>query len=174
MIVFVDGPHGEKLSKKEQKEIEKHLISGSFAWRLNMAYNNMLHFSSHSSYDIHTFLKDLQYIRDSKQHTLQIMGGEHTDSYGHTSGMIGQYTPYGEYVPAVVKDTYIRFKIIQDTKHFKMLKSLDTFSVYHFLVSAPYIEKLHLHSSVPVVMYPIEKDLLPISRYSRSQILFQQ
>jgi hypothetical protein len=172
MIVFVDGPHGEQVTKKEQNQILKDLAQGSYAWRVNETYNNVHHFSSHNAYEIKDFFTDLQYIVNSKYHKLQVMGNVHTDPYGHTSGMIGQLTPYGEFAPALTKDTYIRFKIHQDPNHFKILKSLDHFSVFHYLVRPPHIEKLQLHPSIPVTMYPIPEDLIPSSRYTRSQITF--
>lgn len=174
MIVFVDGPHGEKIGKQEKNQILEHLAQGSYAWRVNEAYNNIYHFSSHNAYDIKDFFTDMQYIANSKYHQLQVMGGIHTDPYGHTSGLIGQHTPYGEFVPALTKDTYIRFKVHQDQAHFKILKCLDHFSVYHYLVKSPHIEKLQLPTSFPVSMYPIAEDILPTSRYTRSQIVFVQ
>ena len=172
MIVFVDGPHGEKISKQEKNQILEYLAEGSYARRVNEAYNNVFHFSSHNSYDINDYFKDMQDIIDNKNHQLQIMGGVHSDPYGHTSGMIGQMTPYGEFIPALTKDTYIRFKIHQDPNHFKILRCLDHFQVYHYLVNPPMIEKLQLNTSVPVAMYPIPEDIIPSSRYSRSQIVF--
>lgn len=172
MIDFIDGPHGEKISKKEQNQILQHLAEGSYAWRVNEAYNNIYHFSSHNAYEYNDFHNDISYIMNSKYHKLQIMGGIHSDPYGHTSGMIGQMTMYGEFVPALVKDTYIRFKILQDPAHFKILRCLDHFSVFHFLVQPPHIEKLQLQPSIPVAMYPLSQDLIPSSRYSRSQIVF--
>jgi hypothetical protein len=178
MIEFVPGPHGETCSKKEQARITESLKPGSFAWRVNQVYNNVYHFSSHKPYDTELFLQELKYIVDSKHHKIQVMGGLHTDPYGHTSGMIGQYedySGYGEFFPAITKDTYIRFKIVQDQKWFKVLRVLDHFSVFHFLMQVPYIERLQLHHTTPVYMQePPSGDLVPTSRYAKNAILFVQ
>lgn len=175
MITFVDGPHGEKISKQEQKRIHQALEKGSVPWQINEFYNNVLHFSSHKSYDIQHFLSDMSYIIENKHHQLQIMGGIHQDPFGHTSGMVGQFTqPYNEFIPCLVKDTYIRFKVHMDPNHFKIIKCLDHFDVFHYLVDVPYIEKLQLHPSVPVVMFPTHDHLLPKTRYKNSSIMFSQ
>jgi hypothetical protein len=173
MITFVEGPHGEKITKAQEKKLRDALSPDSFAWQLNTVYNNIVHFSSHNNYDALGFLTDLKNLIEHKHHTVQVMGGSHTDSYGHTSGMIGQMTPYGEFIPAVVKDTYIRFKVIMDLNHFKILRAIDHFSVFHYLLEVPIVEKLHLHPSNPIVMYELpDASLAPRSRYARSQIVF--
>lgn len=173
MLEFVDGPHGEKISKQEQARLKELLTPGSHAWKLNEIYNNVFHFSSYHNYDIKDFLSELKYLIDSKVHTVQVMGGVHTDPYGHTSGMVGQMTEYGDFLPAIIKDTYIRFKVVMDTKHFKIMRTLNHFSVFHFLTSVPHVEKLQLHPSVPVVMQELpHASFMPTSRYTRSQIVF--
>jgi hypothetical protein len=149
------------------------LTHGSHAWKLNEIYNNVIHFSSYHNYDIRDFLNDLKYLIDSKVHTVQVMGGVHTDAYGHTSGMIGQMTDYGEFVPAITKDTYIRFKVVMDPRHFKIMKTLDHFSVFHFLTDVPVVEKLQMHTNMPIVMQELpHSSFTPRSRYARSHIVY--
>lgn len=172
MLEFVAGPHGEKISLKEQSQLRECLKEGSFCWKLNETYNNYGHFYSHNQYDISSFLNELKYLLEHKYHKVQLMGGVHTDTYGHTTGMIGQYTEYNEYVPSVVKDSYIRFKIYLDPNHMRVLRVFDTFSVFHFLTSAPHIEKLHLGKQYPVYMSAVDASLIPTSNYKGITIGF--
>ena len=173
MIEFVVGPNGEKISEKQKASITSMLSPKSFAWNVNEIYNNVNHFSSHQSYDTNVFLDEIKYIVNHKHHTLKVMGGVHTDPYGHTTGMIGQYSPYNEFFPALTKDTYIRFKIQQDERYMKMLRALDTFSVFHYLVDVPEIIQLRLHHTTPVVMAPIiAEPYVPKSRYVTTHFVY--
>jgi hypothetical protein len=91
-------------------------------------------------------MKELKYIVDSKKYSLEVYGGVHMDP-GHTSGMIGQYNEIGEYVPALVKDTYVRFKVNLNIKNAKkeavpVFSVLNTLSVFHYLVGVPVVVSL--------------------------------
>lgn len=173
MIEFVVGPNGQKISDKEKVAITKMLSPASFAWNVNEIYNNVHHFSSHKAYETKTFLDEVKYIANHKHHKLIVMGGIHQDPYGHTSGMIGQYTLYNDFFPAITKDTYVRFKIQQDERYMKMLHALDSFVVFHYLVDVPEIVKLQLHYTIPVVLAPIiTQNYLPRSRYTAKNFLY--
>lgn len=172
MIIFLPGPHGEKLSKEEQGTIKNLLHPSSLSWQINAYYNTYNHFYSHNNYETDTFLQELQYIIKSSIHQMQVCGGIHTDTYGHTTGLIGQYNEYGEYVPSVVRDTYIRFRIYMDSKHFKLLHALNTESVFHFLIKTPHIERLGTYKRFPVIMFPVDSSLLPSAKYKHLNITF--
>lgn len=174
MIVFLPGPHGERLQPNEEKEILAALDEGSLAWRVNSHYNTFTHFYSHSEYDTATFLRELKYLIDSRVHKVDVIGGIHTDPYGHTTGLIGQYSDFGEYMPAMVKDTYIRFKVNLNPSHMRALRAFDTFSVFHFLMTPPHIVQLTLSPRFPVYMGPVKSDLVPSSRYKGVAISFVQ
>ena len=85
MLEFIPGPNGERITLKDQKHIRECLSPNSFSYHVNYYYNNNHHFSAPYTYDIEPFLKEIQRIIESTTHTLQIMGGIHTDPYGHTT-----------------------------------------------------------------------------------------
>ena len=166
MLDFIPGPNGERISPKDQKYIRESLSPNSFSYHVNSYYNNSHHFSAPYTYDIIPFLKEVQRIKESTVHTLQIMGGVHTDPYGHTSGLIGQYDEYNEYFPAIMKDTYIRFKVL--IKSQIALHALNTINVFHYMISAPHIVKLQLGVKVPVTMIQVPQDFVPTSAYKHA------
>jgi hypothetical protein len=184
MLEYVPGPHNEVITTKERKYITELLEScnnkKSFGYQVNKAYNNGYHFSSfQNQYDIDHFLHELYTIVTSKYHTVQIMGSVHSEPFGHSSSLIGQYSPYGEFLPCMVKDKYIRFKIVMDHKNMKILRTFNTISVFHFLTDVPQVTQTQLDSRVPLYMNPlINSDgsymeyptLYPTSRYKNSTI----
>jgi hypothetical protein len=171
MLTFIPGPHGEKVNKNEENFLRECLTPGSSCWHLNEVFNNVHHFSSHQSYVIQQFLSELKYLIDHKEHQVQIMGTTHTDAYGHTSGLIGQYDDYGFYYPALVQDSYIRFKVVINHASFKVLKALDTFSVFHYLVKPSFVEKVHLPTKYAVyVPANTPPHAMPASRYKSIKV----
>ena len=115
------------------------------------------------SYDIYVFLRELKSVIDNRYHTIEVMGGVHADPWGHTSYMMGQVNDYGEFVPVLTKDKYIRFKLVVDNKHPRQFAALNTTSIFHLLVQVPEIVKIPLHVSVPVQKSPRIKKVLEIS-----------
>jgi hypothetical protein len=173
MLEFVRGPHGQIITEDERASITKCLTEPhTFCKEINKLYNNAWHFSSQQyNYDITTFLREISDMISSQYHTLQVIGGIHSDP-GHSTSMIGQYSQYQEFIPATVRDTYIRFKIIMDPKHTKMLRALDSISVFHFLTQVPFVLNLPMHSS-PVYMQRIPNiNLAPQGRYKRMNLQF--
>jgi hypothetical protein len=185
MIDFIPGPNQEKVSDTEKEEItymlKKCLIKTTFAHQVNKAYNNFEHFASPQyNYDIDNFLKALSDIANSTSYTIKVMGGIHSDPFGHSSSLIGQTSYYNEFTPCIVQDKYIRFKVDM-TNNFnqKILGPLNTTSIFHFLVDVPKIIQLQLHYSIPSDMYPLINtngnqmkypDLYPTSRYKSNVI----
>lgn len=166
MLEFIPGPNGERITLKDQKHIRECLSPNSFSYHVNYYYNNNHHFSAPYTYDIEPFLKEIQRIIESTTHTLQIMGGIHTDPYGHTSGLVGQYTEYNEYFPAIMKDTYIRFKVLMKSQI--ALKALNNTNVFHYLIAAPHIVKLQLGVKAPITMVQVPKEFIPTSTYKNN------
>jgi len=158
-------------SDKEQASIRGCIKNyDSFCWRVNQVYNNVYHFSfPQYNYDTEDFLLDMWTLIHHEKHKVQIMGTEHTDPFGHTTGMVGQYGDMGEFVPALVQDSYIRFKIVLDLKHKKtnktqMLRETQVLLpdvVYHFLLRPPKIVRLQFPHN-PVWIHPMEEDLVPL------------
>lgn len=186
MLEFTPGPHGERISPTQQKIIEEAFIScmdaSSKYHKVNVAYNNIHHFMfSQYDYDIQTFLSEIKNVVDSSFNKIQVMGDVHTDPYGHTSGLIGQYTEYQEFAPAIVKDSYVRFKLQFDPKHVKAYKVLDPSKIYHFLIDVPSIVQLQMHHTIPVYIYPLydlkgkrivnPQSLYPSTRYKNIKII---
>jgi hypothetical protein len=166
MIEFVSGPHGETVSSKERKFIEQALAENSDSYNINRIYNNGYHFSSQQyTYETSTFLRELSNLIQSQFHKIVIMGGVHSDPYGHSSGLIGQYGDYGEFFPSIVKDNYIRFKVVMEKKHMKALRALDETHIFHYLITTPEITQLQLNVHYPIALpdynYPLQ------SRYKR-------
>ena len=177
MIEFVAGPHKELVGAKEKKMIEEMLKTctdkASFSYRLNTMYNNAGHFSNiQYMYDISAFLKELKAIADSIYHKVQVMGSVHTDPYGHTSALIGQYTYEGEFVPSLVQDSYIRFRIVMDPRHMKIMRVLNTEMIYHFLVDKPRIIKTQLNRHIPVMMASHDMSMYPTTSYKSLQVQY--
>lgn len=179
MIEFVPGPHGETISSSQRATIEKALkdclVNTSMSHLINVAYNNTHHFMMDTfDYDIRGFLTELKNAVDSIFNKIVVMGGVHSDPFGHTTGLFGQYNEYNELCPAIVKDNYIRFKLVFDKKHVKAYKVLNDVNVFHFLVSVPHIVQLQLHHRVPLYIHQfydfngkvvVKKELYPTSRY---------
>jgi hypothetical protein len=123
-------------------------------------------------YDTGAFLKELKTMVDSIYHKVQVRGSIHTDSYGHTSALIGQYTEYGEFVPSIVQDSYIRFKIVMDPKHTKIMRVFHPDVIYHFLTDKPKIIKTQLNRRYPIVMASHDTSLYPTTTYKTLQIQY--
>lgn len=160
MIEFVPGPHGEKVTAKEKKLITELLENcfnpEHFGNHVNIAYNNVAHFSSQQyDYDTVTFLRELRDMVQSTKHKVQVHGSIHTDPYGHSSSMIGQYNEYHEFMPCIVHDSYIRFKLVIDPKYMKKMNALNDVVFFHFLVQVPQVVHAQLGDYIPIVMYPI-------------------
>lgn len=185
MLDFIPGPNNEKISDKEKLEITNMLQNCNkveeFGHQVNIAYNNITHFSSPQyNYDINEFLKALSAIVNSVSFHIEVMGSIHSDPFGHSSSLIGQMSQYGEFLPCLVQDKYIRFKVNMKNKiNDKILGPLNTTSIFHFLVDVPEIIRLQLHQSNPCVMYQlINTDgkkmeypkLYPSSRYKYTKI----
>lgn len=176
MLEIVPGPHGETISQHEKQKIINAFSSctdpTSIYYRINSHYNNALHFGT-SKYEgnVNMFLKEIKNIVDSKYHKIQVMGGVHSDSYGHSSHLIGQYDNYNVFMPAIVTDNYVRFKVIQDHKNYKVLRSLDETHIFHFLMTPPTIIQL-FNAYRPVFMYYTDEDISPYSRYKRLNIQY--
>lgn len=185
MIEFVLGPNNEMITASEKTFVTKMLNTclevGSLSHQVNFAYNNVYHFyNPQYQYDIMYFLKELKNMVDSVHHKVQVMGSIHEDPFGHTSNLVGQYSGYGDYIPSIVKDRYIRFKVKMDPKNRKILRTLDETNVFHFLVDVPEIVKLQLPVSHPITMRPlINSDgnlleypsLYPKSKYKKSKLV---
>lgn len=169
MLEFISGPNGEKISSADQNNIRKSLSHNSHSYYINKYYNNSYHFSAPYTYDIDPFLKEINKIIESKVNILQVMGGVHTDSYGHTSGLIGQYNEYNEYFPAIMKDTYIRFKVL--IKSQMTLVALNAVNVYHYLIELPHIVKLQESVKCPVALLPVLHELVPTSSYKNTRFI---
>ena len=181
MIEFVPGPHGEVISGNQRLVIEMALkdcmMKTATSHLVNVAYNNTHHFMMNTfDYDIKGFLIELKNAVDSMYNKVVVMGGVHSDPFGHTTGLFGQYNEYNEFCPAIVKDSYIRFRFVFDKKHVKAYKVLDEIKVFHFLVDVPQIVQLQLNYRVPVYIYPFydfygnlisSKELYPKSRYKK-------
>lgn len=160
MIEFIPGPHGEAVNQKEKKLITELLTNCSnhehFGNHVNVVYNNQHHFSSPQyDYDIRTFLMELKSIVDSPHHKIQVMGSVHSDPLGHSSMLIGQYSDIGEFYPALVRDSYIRFKVYNHPKYFKKLNILNDMYIFHFLVQVPQVVQTQLGGRSPIVMFPL-------------------
>jgi len=171
MLEFVLGPHGETISQKQKDKIV-HAFSSDYYNRINTFYNIPNHFGT-AKYngDVTSFLREIESIVDSKYHKLQIMGDIHTDPYGHSSYLIGQYDDYNVFIPAIVKDNYVRFKVVQDPKHYKMLRSIDDTRIFHFLMTPPSIVQIY-DIYRPTYMNYVDKDIAPITRYKRINIQY--
>lgn len=177
MIEFVTGPHNSTAGAQEKKLLTEMLTTcmdrTSFSHRLNAAYNNAYHFSNPQyMYDIGAFLKELKTMVDSIYHKVQVMGNVHTDPYGHTSALIGQYTEYGEFVPSIVQDSYIRFKIVMDPKHAKIMRVFQPEMIYHFLTDKPRIVKTQMTRHYPIVMASHDTSLYPTTTSKTLQIQY--
>jgi hypothetical protein len=160
MIEFVPGPHGENVTAAEKKLIKELLENcwnpEHFGNHVNIVYNNTHHFASPQyDYDIRSFLKELKSLVDSQYHVVQVMGSVHSDPLGHSSMMIGQYSHMGEFYPCLVKDSYIRFKIINNPKYMKGLNVFNDASIFHFLVQVPQVVKAQLGRKAPLVMFQL-------------------
>jgi len=177
MLEFIDGPHKEIADAKERKHLMELMTTcmdtHSFSHKLNIMYNNEYHFSNMQyMYDIHAFLKELKMLIDSIYHKVQVMGSVHSDPYGHTSALIGQYSVYGEFVPSIVQDSYIRFKIVMDPKHTKILRVFSPEVIYHFLVDKPKVVRTQLARHFPIVMASHDMSLYPTTSYKSLQIQY--
>lgn len=174
MLEFVAGPGKAAAAPKEQSRIRVCIRSyNSYCWRVNQTYNNVKHFSfPQYDYDTGDFLLDMWDIIRHPKHKLCIMGSEHQDPFGHTSGMIGQFGELGEFVPALVQDSYVRFKVELDSlKAAPNTKPrvLQQGPVYHFLLRPPTVVRLQFPHA-PVWMYPVDSDLVPSSKYKNKAI----
>ena len=132
MIVFVSGPHGQVIDDAERKYITSLLKScydfNSQSFRVNILYNNYMHFQNPNiSYDAKAFLKELVSVVHSPYYRVEVMGGIHSDPYGHTSS----------YASALAQDNYIRFKVSlgQNCTECSNLKVLHPMNIYHFLIN---------------------------------------
>lgn len=153
MIEFVKGPHGEIIDEKEKQYIIAAFKKDSKAMRINAAYNNGWHFSNFIGYDTNTFIREVQRVADSKVDKIIVHGGIHTDSYGHTSGLIGQleFSQYGtQYYPVITRDTYVHFTVV--TQGIKAFNAIDTTNAFHFLIEVPHIIQLHSHPKTPILV----------------------
>lgn len=154
MLEFVPGPHRETVTDKQKQHIAHCFRKGSHSYMINLAYNNAAHFSSfHNQYNITQFLKEIDYLINSKEHKIQVMGGIHSDPFGHSSNMIGQVVGFGEFYPAIVQDTYIRFNVLMDPKNPEKLQALDSVQTYHYLIEPPTLVKLQQRHNIPVYVY---------------------
>jgi len=145
MIEFIAGPHNEKITLNEKFFIVNMLRTcytmHSRSFCLNMKFNNFAHFTVPTCpSNIAQFLLELSLLAHSENVTVQVMGGVHTDSYGHISGLIGRYNEFNEFVPCIVRDKYIRFRIVpKEMKALQGTCSMSPASVYHFLVDDPVV-----------------------------------
>lgn len=129
---------GHTLDENKHEEISealKNCTSGdSYYYFLNMIYNNFYHFNNNSyAYDTQQFLTEISNIANSRNDTLKVMGGIHSDD-GHSSSLI---INENNSVNQFVSDTYIRFTI--KLKSPKRLFVLNESQVFHFLVNVPKI-----------------------------------
>ena len=134
MIIFVEGPHREIMKYEEQQAVLEMMTrctdDNEFVNQVNTKYNNKYHFCNpRFDYNIEVFLEELKMFSDSIYHQVQVMGTIHTDAYGHTSMLHRE--------GKIVKDTYLRFKIVMDQQHMKITRVLKPGPVYHFLVGMP-------------------------------------
>lgn len=168
MIEFVPGPHGQVASASEKAKITAGMSPTSMSYYVNQVYNNPHHFSSPQfQYDPNTFLRELLNMIDSQFHKVEVMGGIHSDPFGHSSGLIGQQSPYGDVFPVIVKDTYVRFRIKMHQNYVKALRALDTVNTFHFLMQVPDIVKVQF-MRVPVKVYITDHRFLPRSEHYKS------
>jgi hypothetical protein len=185
MLEFIPGPNNEIISKEEKDRLTDMLKKcndvSTLGHQVNIAYNNITHFSSPQyNYNINEFLKALSDIVNSKSFTIEVMGSIHSDPFGHSSSLIGQMSQYGEFLPCLVQDKYIRFKVnMKNHINNKILGPLNITSIFHFLVDVPEIIRLQLHQRTPCVMYQLintdgkkmkDPDLYPSSRYKYTKI----
>ena len=83
------------------------------------------------------------------------MGSIHEDPFGHSSYLIGQYDEE-RFFPSVVKDKYIRFKVVFDKKYnSSRFNILNEYFIFHFLVDVPEVVKLQLHHYNQIIMQPL-------------------
>lgn len=171
VLEFTAGPGKAAALPKEQASIRACIRNyNSYCWRVNQVYNNVHHFSfPQYNYDTNDFLLDMWDTIKHPIHKLQIMGSGHRDPFGHTSGMIGQYGDMGEFVPALVQDSYVRFQVVLDPKDKTKTRVLQPGPVYHFLLRPPKIVRLQFPHS-PVWMHSVDRDLVPSSKYKKNAI----
>lgn len=178
-VEYVPGPHKQVLEPSQKAAITKALQTcasqGSFYGALNTQYNNVTHFGMPMfDTDPQMFLADIQSAASSKWHTLQVMGSEHSDPYGHSSHMFGQINGYGYFEPALARDTYIRFKLVQDPKNYKIFRSMNESKIYHFLVKSPIILKIGDVRHPVIVADTADSRILPIAHPSyKNKMTFQ-
>jgi hypothetical protein len=175
MIEFISGPNKNfKLANSQEERKIRRCMSNFDApcWRLNEIYNNGDHFSfAQFNYDTDSFLNEIWDIANCSVDTLEVMGSVHSDPFGHSSMMIGQYNEKGIFVPVVVKDYYIRFKVAFGPKSKRKLNILKEGYIYHFLVKRPEIVMVMLPIDThPVCMMPIEEYMTPTFANSKKKI----
>ena len=167
MLIFSNFNH---IVTSDQRKHIINLLSSQLTHQINLYYNNQAHFGNPlANYDIQTFLNELKAVIDSKFHNIEIMGNIHSDF--HTTFLLGQYNDLDEFIPAYVKDNYIRFKFNMHPTHFKIFHVLKPNTIYHFLTSVPNIEKLTIPKS-PLFMRQPEPELIPTSNYKKMKIQF--
>lgn len=145
-----------------QKYLETELKKTSTSYIINLAYHNIYHFSNNQDYDVVDFLEDLHKLIDSKTFKVIVMGGEHMDT-GHISQAFFQRDDNGVPQFMMVKDTYIRFKILCSNPRF--LKVLNENKIYHYLTKPPTILWLALSPRYPVHVWtndqPFNHKIIP-------------
>ena len=169
MINFI--PFGQTITDADKRRMRSYFDDPKIEL-INRLYNNATHFSSPLiGYDINTFLREIRKaIHNKSDVTVEIMGNEHSEPFGHSSYLIGQYNEYGEFVPARVKDRYIRFRVVS-----KKSTWFNAGQIFHYLIDVPSIEQL----GMPVYNQPVMgkqfipyQNLIPISHYKRLNIDF--
>ena len=160
-VRYVKGPQGQEFSPAMRSALTKKLMTcaepNNTLGLINTFYNSAEHFGMPMFDTVpHAFLKDIQTAANSTHHTIEVMGTEHTDPFGHSTVLIGQYDmAYGTFYPAIVKDCWIRFRIVLDHQHYKIFHSLSESKIYHLLIDTPTIVHLQLGVRTPVVMMQI-------------------
>ena len=168
VIRYVEGPHKAKTPTPKERMTLTHALSrcaepNDFFHMLNMYYNNPQHHGR--QLDTLKFLEEIQRAATHKFHEITVMGTEHSDPYGHSSNLAGQYDDYNNFEAAIMQDHYIRFTFKLDEKNFKVKEAFDILNgsmVFHFLVKPPTLIKLPLTVRRPVVMYALgDRRLMP-------------
>lgn len=178
-IKFVPGPKGEQAPSQSVKgQIEKALLtcatSNSPSFLLNTFYNRSEHFGVPTPYsDVTIFLQDIHAAATSKFHDIEVMGTEHSDPFGHSTQLIGQYDAIGTYYPTIVRDNYIRFKFRMDHNNFKVFRALNEQHIFHFIISPPMVVQLQLGVRIPIVMYtPPSTNIIPYLGKKYDKVIF--
>jgi hypothetical protein len=171
-MTILFATHAGKTASATQQDAITEALSicaqpGNFYGLLNVFYNNQYHMGQLSSF-VHmpTFLHEIQEVANSKEHSIMVMGTEHTDTYGHPSQLIVQYNPSDNMAyPVMAQDTYIRIQLYmpKNPKHYRMLFPGTN---YHFLVASPMIIDYPLGPNMPIDMFYVpDERLLPRHGY---------